>query len=267
MSNNIADDLIYGQNMNGETSLSPERKEERQEREHEKHEENNRVVSTRYKIYIVIYLLVGLLAFYQMILPARDTKKQIHKDLLEKKVEVESFQEKKTKVEDNVFLLKTIEKDEEKIVKCINTKKDCSKLSGLNKLLTGKNIGIVKSYLNLTSLSNKRMVINEKKILENLNDFLLRKDINKSAYNGEIEAIHIGEEDKVNEDIFYSPVDLRILFDDKDDLLSFVDNIEARILPKKESRILYQIENIKYDILKSQEKQSVDLSLNMFYTR
>lgn len=126
------------------------------------------------------------------------------------------------------------------------------------------------------------MVIDEKKILANLNEFLLRKN-DEGEYNGTIEAVHIGEEEiaiptkkidkkgkrlkHAEDQIYFSPLDLKIAFDNKDDLLSFVDNIEKKILDQQEYRILYQIENIKYDILKSQEQQSVDIAMYMFYTR
>ncbi len=265
MTNNMANELIYGKTTDSASHSS--RVDGEDVADVVEKSGHKRVVSARYKIYIIFYLLVGLLVFYKMLLPALDTKKTLNTQFSSLKMEVENFQVKKTAAENNVALLKTLEKEEQTIVDCINYQSDCTAHSGVEKLLTGDMLDVVKSFLNLTSLENSKMVIDEKKILENLNDFLLRKDIENREYNGEIEAIHIGQESVFDDNIYYSPIDLKIVFDNKDDLLSFVDNIEARVLPEKETRILYQIDNIRYDILRSQEKQSVDLALYMFYVR
>ncbi len=258
----IADELIYG-NVVAQQHASSQVSSGQQEDLDGYH----RVVSTRYKVYIVIFLLVAWLVFSKMILPAWDKKQQVDTAMQNKQQEIASFQSKKDFAKKNVLLLKTMELNGDAIVQCINDAQRCSWLDNKALLFSWENKNLVRSYLNLGSLENAKMRIDEKKILENLNDFLLRKDINVSVYNGEINAIHIWEEEKFDSHIYMSPIDLEIIFENKDDLLSFVDNIELKIVPDQSKRILYQIENIKYDILKSHEKQAVDISLYMFYTR
>lgn len=248
----IADDLIYGQ--------SNIQEEVQEQQEYEKNEKvNNRVESTKTKFYVVLFLGLGLLLLYKFLLPAYDKNEASEASLQKVQAEVDAFQEKKRIAVENLTLIKMMENQEQEIIDCVNDDEGCE-------VFTGKNMEEIKDFLNLTTLAHTKMVINEKKILANLNEFLLKKN-SDGEYNGAIESIHIGKESAFDKKIFYSPLDLKIAFDNKDDLLSFVDNIEKKILSQAEYRILYQIENIKYDILKSQEKQSVDISMYMFYTR
>jgi hypothetical protein len=46
------------------------------------------------------------------------------------------------------------------------------------------------------------------------------------------------------------------VFENKDDLITFVDNIEQYIIKEKEDRILYTIDEVTYDIMQYDEKQS-----------
>ncbi len=261
--NTIADELIYGQ-ANIAKEQTPQQVQATQQ---EDEQVSSRVESTKSKMYVLLFLGLGLLLFYQFVLPAYDKNKTSKTILNKVEQEVASFQDKKQIAENNLALLKLMENKQEDILWCINTNNK-NKTTKTTKCaeFTGKNLDEIKDFLNLNNLSNNKMVIDEKKILANLNEFLLRKNEN-GEYNGNIEWVHIGEEEAFDKNIYVSPVDLKIAFDNKDDLLSFVDNIEKRILEQKEYRILYQIENIKYDILKSQEKQSVDIAMNMFYTR
>ncbi len=258
----IADELIYGQSSIEETT------EQKVETTPQEEQVNGRVDATKSKMYVLLFLGIGLLLLYKFVLPAYDSNKASKQILDNVQAEIASFQDKKQEAENNLALLQLMENKEDDILSCINAMSDEESSFNSNKCaeFTGKNLDEVKDFLNLNNLSNNKMVIDEKKILANLNEFLLRKN-NDGEYNGTIEWVHIWEEESFDKNIFISPVDLKIAFDNKDDLLSFVDNIEKRILQQRDYRILYQIENIKYDILKSQEKQSVDIAMNMFYTR
>jgi hypothetical protein len=67
---------------------------------------------------------------------------------------------------------------------------------------------------------------------------------------------------------FYKlPIEVEITFDDKDDLITFVDNIESYIIPDKENRILYVIDEVSYDIMAYDEEQSTNVSLSAYYFR
>jgi hypothetical protein len=55
------------------------------------------------------------------------------------------------------------------------------------------------------------------------------------------------------------------VFENKDDLITFVDNIEQYIITEKEDRILYTIDEVSYDIMQYDEKQSTKVSLTAYY--
>ena len=57
----------------------------------------------------------------------------------------------------------------------------------------------------------------------------------------------------------------QIVFENKDDLITFVDNIEQYIIQEKEDRILYTIDEVSYDIMQYDEKQSTKVSLTAYY--
>ena len=107
------------------------------------------------------------------------------------------------------------------------------------------------------------MVINEKVLLTNINEYLL-KDHNGSS-NGSVSKIAIGEPTQYAGNLRYAPLKLSITFDTKDSLLSFLSNVETRILPDAAYRILYKITNVSYDIANYTQQQSVDIDLNAYY--
>lgn len=107
------------------------------------------------------------------------------------------------------------------------------------------------------------MVINEKVLLTNINEYLL-KESNGSS-NGTISKIAIGEPTQYAGNLRYVPLKLSITFDNKDSLLSFLDNVETKILPDPAFRVLYKITNVSYDIANYTTQQSVDIDLNAYY--
>ncbi len=110
---NIADDLIYGQQNIGDSSsqtVTPA----------EKIEVTRRVVSTKTKFYVVLFLGLGLLLFYQFVIPAYDTNVASKNALAKVQSEVDAFQEKKAKAESVLASLRLMEDEEEGIVSCVN---------------------------------------------------------------------------------------------------------------------------------------------------
>ena len=61
------------------------------------------------------------------------------------------------------------------------------------------------------------------------------------------------------------PILIKVTFSDKDDLISFVDNIEKFIISNTEDSILYKIEELSYDMMAYDESQTTDIVLTAYY--
>lgn len=113
----IADDLIYGQSNIEEQTPQKNKIPKQEERV------STRVVSTRYKMYVLFFLLVGLLLFYKFLLPAYSSNEGSKNSLEKKQEQVDSFQHKKQEADNNVVLLELIQKQEQQILECVNDEK------------------------------------------------------------------------------------------------------------------------------------------------
>ena len=90
---------------------------------------------------------------------------------------------------------------------------------------------------------------------------------NQNGYlkNWEINKISIWDPNEFKDNLYYVTIFLNITFEDKDWLLSFINNIEREINPEKELRILYKIDEISYDINSYDQEQNADIYLKAFY--
>jgi hypothetical protein len=123
--------------------------------------------------------------------------------------------------------------------------------------------------LQLGDLNAPKMQVDEKKILRNLDQFLTKNDPSEasSLKNGKVEAIKIGDPKPADEKSgFYQlPIELKMTFENKDDLVSFVDNIEQYIIPSENDRILYHIDQVSYDMMAYDEEQTIEIKLSAYY--
>lgn len=103
------------------------------------------------------------------------------------------------------------------------------------------------------------MAFDQKKILANINEFLLRGANNQS--NGVVTSIIFGNLSPVEEleSIDQVPITLTVDFADKNGLLSFIYNVENTVSPQ--FPMLYKINSVNYDIVKYQETQTVTIEL------
>ena len=103
------------------------------------------------------------------------------------------------------------------------------------------------------------MPFDQKKILANINEYLLRGASNQS--NGVVTSIIFGNLIPMDEvkGVVMVPITLTVDFADKNGLLSFVYNVENTISPQ--FPMLYKINSINYDIVKYQENQTVNIEL------
>ena len=99
--------------------------------------------------------------------------------------------------------------------------------------------------------------------------YLLRSDPSQpsSPRNWEIQSIEIWSGTLIDQKTqFYKiPISVKVVFPSKDELVSFVNNIEKYIISEPNDRILYQIEEVSYDMMAYAESQETELKLSAYY--
>lgn len=224
-----------------------------------------RVVTAKYKVYVIILLIFGVVLGLTILpnawknLQATQEKfalQQQENALLEQKIHALTAQKKNRKL---------IDKAQQQIIHCINTDKACATLQ--EKLQDDWQAAL--SYLQLGNLSSEKMGIDEKKILKNLDQYLIKNDpdADHSSRNGDIQSIEIGQEHLLDAQtqLYQLPLLITVAFDDKDDLVSFVDNIEQYIIPEPQDRILYSVQELSYDITAYDKRQETEIWLLAYY--
>jgi len=225
-----------------------------------------RVVSIRYKIYVLALLaLVGYFA-YSYVQPAYYDYLDTNTKLANVTMEINNFPNKKMRYEADRKLVTTITQQQNQIISCLNYQLGCAQL---DKSIQN-NFGIARSYIQLNLLSTPKMAVDEKKILANINEFLIKKTSNDPSIvsrskNGNINNIAIGEPKAWPGILWYVPIRVNITFSDKDSLLSFIDNVETNVLDDANYRILYKLDEVSYDIVKYTAEQKVDILMDAYY--
>ena len=244
-----------------------------------------RVVNAKYKVYVIILLILWTIvgttylpdakAEYDNTVSAHDSKVQQLASLKQ------TFNSYSTLEKARVW----IDKVTDRIVECVNDTSKDEQEECKASILTGElwiladQFNTVVSYLQMWDLNSEKMVIDEKKVLKNLDRYLTRNVPwdNRSTQNGTIWGIHIWEpkvvkhievwdgDKKRSFNLNSAPIEAEIVFENKDDLITFVDNIEQYIIQEKEDRILYTIDEVSYDIMQYDEKQSTKVSLTAYY--
>ncbi len=224
----------------------------------------SRVVWVRYKFYSIIFVLLIFVVWYNYLLPNYEKFQNKKIELSNVELQLMSFQNKRVKYESNMWLVDTIKNVESQVVNCVNTLQWCKELPDLVK----NNFSVVRSYLLLSELSNEKMSLDEKKILANIDWFLLKKDslnVNSTTMNWTLNKIVIWEKEKFNDNLYFVPIELKITFDDKDGLMSFIDNVEKKIPVQPELRILYKIDKINYDIVNYDQPQDSSVFMYLYF--
>ena len=219
----------------------------------------SRVVSIRYRVYFLVLLLIIFLFGNYVLLPAWDAFQNTTANLQAVNLEVNGFQTKKLQLDADAALIAKMESGADTIISCLNERVGCQTIDQSIR----NNFSFARSYIQLNNLSDPKMVINEKILLANINDYLLR-DANGTR-NGTVNTIAIGESKQFTGNLRYVPVKLTVSFNDKDALLSFIDNVEKKVYPDPAYRVLYKINNVSYDIANYATQQNADIDLNAYY--
>ena len=215
-----------------------------------------RVVTAKYKVYVIILLILWVLLgtrylpqAYQYFEATQALEEKKNKELNDLKAEIANLEQSKVQLED-------LQNNKDQIIACVNEEKECSSLSeGLK-----SDFWSVVSYLQMGNLNSKKMKIDEYLIKNNPREKV-------SSPNGVIEGIEIGEPEPVEKDSVFMkvPILIKVTFSDKDDLISFVDNIEKFIISNTEDSIRYKIEELSYDMMAYEESQTTDIVLTAYY--
>lgn len=219
----------------------------------------SRVVSIRYRIYFIVLVLVLAIFVNNILLPAWDKYQATKAESSDINLQISSFETRKMQADADRSLIQKIESQQANIISCLNTRANCAAIDESLR----NNFSFARSYIQLNNLTDPKMFINEKILLANINEYLLR-DANK-VKNGLVNKIAIGEPKQFFWNLFYVPLRLNITFDTKDALISFIDNIEKRVLSDANYRVLYKIDKVNYDIANYTTQQQVDVDLNAYY--
>ena len=246
-----------------------------------------RVVNAKYKVYVIILIILATIvgttylpdakAKYDGAIAAHQNKEAQLANLKQTFSQYSQIETARKQVD--------TEKVTNNIIKCVNDSSKNEKDECINKIFTWDlailswQLNTVVSYLQMGALDSEKMKIDEKKVLKNLDRYLTRNTPGEafSVQNGTIWGIQIWEpkvvkhievwegNEKRSFNLNSAPIEAEIVFENKDDLITFVDNIEQYIITEKEDRILYTIDEVSYDIMQYDEKQSTKVSLTAYY--
>ena len=237
-----------------------------------------RVVTAKYKVYIVLLLIFIAILLIKSIPSANDAFKGSETAYEQAKLQLTNV-EKNIKIaeQDMEYLCNDVYwvvTNEETLKKCLNEDEGCSNLPESWKKWEWEDatydFSIPLSYLQVHSLYNKKMPVDEKRVLKNLNEYLIKEDMlwwDKTRI-WDILRIEIWDPEAINqwdEHFFEVPVDVEIEFETVDYLVGFLYNIEKKLIDNWEDRILYKIQSVSYDIVTNDEPQVTDISMIAYY--
>lgn len=154
----------------------------------------------------------------------------------------------------DLLAIKDINAQRDELLTCLSTK-GCTNVADSLKNV----IPQMRAFLQLQKNEGEKMAFDQKKILANVNEYLL-KGSNQET-NGVITSIVFGNIAPVEaiDNLIQIPITLTIDFADKNGLLSFIYNVETTLSPRYP--MLYTVNSVNYDIVKYQEKQTVSIEL------
>lgn len=249
-------------------------------------QKQRRIHDVKYKVYLLI-LLVGRYALWPMfistlesvrwadalgiILSSSDTpllerftdatgEWGMRNEIATLDTQIQETQEKiqQSKTEQTIINRMDTPANSEKILACLNND-ECSDLPPALQ----KNLPLLRTYMIVDELESKKMDFDQKLLLQNINEFLL-KNVNGTK-NGSLLSITFGEPKLLNpkERVYKLPLTLKVEFEHKTRVLSFLRNVEKRVTLT--SPIYYTIESMNYDIVNYGTRQQVDITMNAYF--
>ena len=221
-----------------------------------------RFLGVRYKVYSLLVITVLVLIYTPVMDALQSTRANRQSlDQIDNQITMIIARQEKYKQEEK--MLTTIETQRDILINCINKESQCDQLDES----ISKNLPVVKTYIQLGNLTREKMDVDEAKILKIINEFLTQKDFlsTKRSYNGIVNDITIGDSIPLENNIVKVPIGLRMTFDSKEDLLTFLENVENRVFTDSTNNtsvaVLFEIGQIGYDIVNYQDSQDVSIDL------
>lgn len=222
----------------------------------------SRIVQVRYRFYAVWILLLILIVLFRLFLPTLDKYDAKKAEALDLRKNLESLEAREKQYQESIWFVENVNQNALQIVDCVNKWESCEGLGEIK----DKELLLAKSYLLTQNLDDEKMDVDERKIIENIDMFLLKLEpfSNNSFVNGNLSRISIWDKELVDW-LYVVPVQLDITFDDKESLLAFINNIEKYMPENEELRVLYKIDKITYDVVNSDEPQDTTVYMNLYY--
>lgn len=235
-----------------------------------------RVITAKYKVYLVLLLIFICVLVFEYIPNMKDryNSTQSSYNQVQSQLNIVKGQIEEAKMEEQ-YLYEIIENEDE-LKNCLNEQSDekCSALPDSWKQITEEgveyNYSVPLSYLQTHSLYSEKMPVDEKKVLKNLNEYLIKEDIswNSRTRVWDILRITIWDPSPVNggdQHFFVVPVSVSIEFTEIEDLIWFLYNVEKKLVDNWEDRILYKIQTVSYDIISHDEPQITEIGMLAYY--
>ena len=267
----LLEDNVHDEQAKKSSSISP-----KSQKGDDVHMSRIRVVTAKYKVYIVLLLIFICVLLLDYIPDVKSSYQAKQSALNQVNSQLAWIRADIRKAEDDMAYLWDITSNEQTLKTCLNEKKKetCLKLpeNWATWEWTWKkyDFSVPLSYLQLHSLYNKKMPVDEKKVLKNLNEYLIKQDIAWGSRTKvwDILKISIGDPRAVkNGDthFFQVPVNITVEFTTIGDLTGLLYNVEKKMVEKWEDRILYKIQSVSYDIISSDKPQVTDISMLAYY--
>jgi hypothetical protein len=224
-----------------------------------------RVLSTRYKVYLLVMLVLLYVLVQYLFFPLLDKQQAQQAQLQNIVSQLQSFESKRLQYVADAAFIENIENQQEILLNCINNQTACEALDeGLR-----ERVDLAKMFVQLDNILDPVMGVDEKRILASLNDYALVRNPNNTTATRErnwaIQSIRIADPVIYDGAVYRVPIDVEISFSNKDGLMSFINNIENSLAANASYRLLYVIDQIDYDVVRYTQEQKTKIQLSLFY--
>lgn len=225
----------------------------------------SRVVSTRYKVLLLVWMFILVWLLQYLIFPAVEKQQGVQWNLQDIVRDMQNFETKRAEYIKLATILKTIIEQEQQLITCYNTNQGCDQLPEW----VQNNLSLAIKYLQMQNLHSDVLVVDEKVILRNINDYLTVRDgmwdDGSARKNATINAITIDDPMLFQDNFYRVPVTVNLTATSKENVLSFLNNVETKIANNPANRVRYTIDQVIYDVANYDQEQSVEVTMSAFY--
>lgn len=215
--------------------------------------EQKTVLTIKYKVYIAILIIIMALSrgyMNESVITHNAVRANITALESQKMIKDAEYNQ----VIKDLTTLKDISNQKSTLIGCLSTRGCTSIPESLKPVLAP-----TRAFLQLQKNDGQKMEFDQKKILANINEYLLK--LSNGQPNGLVTSIVFGAVAPVvgSETLVQIPITMTVDFADKNGLLSFVYNVENMI--SAQFPMLYRLTSVNYDIVKYEQNQTVTIEL------